>query len=554
MTSKFKVYTLNLLIILFVILFTHILSEALNKIIVVRPKIRLSQISAIYALQLWYYVLILIILFFSVLIYHFKSISVKSLLTYLFYSGILLNILFITTASKLALSKTPLPPGAITGDNYELLMGMIRAQESGWSGNSYPPVWLSAVGNTARILNFSVLEIWKSVYFLGLIIFPLIILFSWRQVFNPLAASAFTFISTFGPIDWKGVSPHIFFAMFIATVIRATTDNRTEFDWRQFSYGLFLGLGILTYFGYLWWSVLAIFFLVFIIWFTKNRLIYFTKTYDAGLGVLLILAPSQIGPKIGLNGWITLTIVISLIVSRILLQKVEFITGVFAYLTGLIVPATLIFFMATIKINDSWFYPELEVNDAPNLGFGFNITGFLFLLLINAGILLAFKNQVYRTIIFISLLVFISSSTMMFWYAARMEVTNLVELFPRAQGNFYFSWNILVFLAIFVLLNQKLFLKNIMAVWPTALSKINTYLLVLILLTPFLIVHARTLSTTQEGLFPKPENGAWYAYQACVSPEENTLLVEVFLEKPFIEEFLRENCPNVNWPALTTGS
>jgi hypothetical protein len=44
--------------------------------------------------------------------------------------------------------------------------------------------------------------------------------------------------------------------------------------------------------------------------------------------------------------------------------------------------------------------------------------------------------------------------------------------------------------------------------------------------------------------------GAWFAHQGCSNPHEDPMLSKVFENNADIQEFLRQNCPNVSWPAI----
>jgi hypothetical protein len=503
-------------------------------------------------MQIWYWLIVFISIFIFIWAKRKFNLSIEKLTTYILYFGIFLNITFVAAANNLALSKVPLPPGDIRGDNGALLSGMMRAQETGWAGNAYPPVWLTLVGNIARITDNSVLEIWKPVYLLSVVLLPGLVLLAWRQAFNPLAAAAITFLLTFGTIEWKGIANLVMTAMFIAIVyeISKTQDFNFKFNSKLFLYGIFFGLSSLTYFGYLWWSLIAIGVLIFALWFNEKREYLFTKVIDAGLGFALIFGPSQIAPRFGLSGITFLLLVLLIIGLRLVLQKNNFLSGALAYLAGLIAPAAVIYTLISSTVSDTWFYPELEINPVPSLGLGFNTTGVFFILVTLIGLILAFNDNQYRSAILVLSTTFISSALMMFWFAAQMEITGKVELFPRAGSTFGFAWTVLAFIGLFAILTSSYFYEFIKYIWPKDLSQLNTVVLTLVLILPIAAIHARTLSEVQDGIFPIGENGVWLAYRACDNPHEDPMLAKLFEEQPFIQEFLRENCPKVDWPVI----
>lgn len=547
-----KLLTPSLQVYLSVTLPAYFLSEIMARVIVVRPRLQLSQVSAISAMQIWYWSIIFFLIPFFLIIKFRFNFSKEKIVTLILYVGISLNIAFVAAANKLALSKVPLPPGDIRGDNGALLFGAIQAQETGWSGNSYPPVWLSLIGNIARFSGNSVLEIWKPVFLLSVVLLPGLILIAWRQAFTPLAAAAFTFSFTFGTIEWKGIANLIMTAMFIAIAYRIVfaEKNDSRFDIQIFFYGVFFGLASLTYYGYLWWSLISIALLVVSLAFYSKREIMLLRVFDAGLGFLLIFAPSQVGSRFGLSGLVTILLVLSLIFLRILLQKQIFISNIIAYLTFLFVPSSVFFAIVTSTIDDEWFYAEMEQNPVPNLGLGFNTQGLLFLLITLVGITIAFKIKEFRATIVVAVTTFISSALMMFWFATQMEVTGKVELWPRAEGTFRFAWYLLTLVAILAILTSDYFEKFIKNIWPKNLANFQNIFLTLVLIFPILAIHARTISEVQDGIFPIGENEIWLAYRACDNPNEDPMLAKVFEEQPFIQDFLRENCTKVDWPAI----
>ena len=261
----------------------------MSRFVVVRPRVQLSQMSAISAMQIWYWLIVLFATAIFIWFYLKYKPKFDSFISAILYFGISLNIAFVAAANNLALRNVPLPPGDIRGDNGALLSGMVRAQEAGWSNNvcafwleqvdanepcnSYPPVWISLIGNIANLTGNGVLEIWKPIYLLSVILLPGVILIAWRQAFNPLAAAAITFLFTFSTIEWKGIANFALFAMFIAIAYEISKAERKtfKFNLKLFILGFFLGLSALTYFGHLWWVLLALAALIFGLWFSKQR-------------------------------------------------------------------------------------------------------------------------------------------------------------------------------------------------------------------------------------------------------------------------------------------
>ena len=92
------------------------------------------------------------------------------------------------TATAMSLKGTPLASADIRGD----LLGMVDfaqyAKENGWSGDLrasgdfYPPVWPTIIGNIARILDVNAIQIYKPAELILLIIGPLATFFIWKKL------------------------------------------------------------------------------------------------------------------------------------------------------------------------------------------------------------------------------------------------------------------------------------------------------------------------------------------------------------------------------------
>ena len=46
-------------------------------------------------------------------------------------------------------------------------------------------------------------------------------------------------------------------------------------------------------------------------------------------------------------------------------------------------------------------------------------------------------------------------------------------------------------------------------------------------------------------------NAAWFAHKGCSNPHEDPMLAKVFETRPYIQDFLRENCWGKKWPLVT---
>jgi hypothetical protein len=129
----------------------------------------------------------------------------------------------------------------------------------------------------------------------------------------------------------------------------------------------------------------------------------------------------------------------------------------------------------------------------------------------------------------------------MYYFASRMQVTEKIELWPRAYSHIsgvFTILSVIIFSRVLIEISKKII--------PSNKNKISIILISVILLFPL----SQSLSSKIYGTFPTFSNSAWLAHQACSNPHEDPMLAKVFETKPHIQYFLRFYCPDVNWPYI----
>jgi hypothetical protein len=133
-----------------------------------------------------------------------------------------------------------------------------------------------------------------------------------------------------------------------------------------------------------------------------------------------------------------------------------------------------------------------------------------------------------------------------------MQVTNLVDLWPRSYELFLYPFNLIILLtvlgaiqSIFYFASSNNFFKDIFA------KKNNSFYLSVLVLFIIFGSLSNVLGDRVYGSMPvNTFNGAWFAHKGCSNPHEDPMLAKVFETRPYIQDFLRENCWGKKWPLV----
>jgi len=191
-----------------------LLSYLFYKTILINNFNEMSIVSATASLQvwIWFSYLILIVLFY----FGVRKMEFEQLLEYALIYILTIIVSITVSATAMSLKGTLLASGDIRGD----LLGMVDfaqyAKEHGWSGDLrasgdfYPPVWTTIVGNLARILNLDAIEIYKPAEFILLIIGPLATLYIWKKLTPSWVALLISiFFASTQVYYWKNIPLHL---------------------------------------------------------------------------------------------------------------------------------------------------------------------------------------------------------------------------------------------------------------------------------------------------------------------------------------------------------
>ena len=467
--------------------------------------------------------------------------------------SILILVMTIKILTKaIALKGTPLPSSDIRGDLLNIVNWAQQAEISYWSGYYYPPLWPTILGNTARLLNLHVLDVVKPAEFILMVISPVLILFVWRLVLDSWMALVVTINQALiFDFDYKKIVLNLLipFIIYIILRLKSLTNTGIKLKTEFFIYGLFLGFLTLLYSSYLYWLIPLLALLTFASFFSKARLLYFEIKSFLYLGLAFALGPFAY-PRIGISYEIynlTLILFLILFISTWKLNKIK------NYLCTIFISGVLLAFLAAfigLRERDVWVEGGIERYN-PTIGavISFRESNLVFVALFL--VVLFYLIKVKKFVLIFSILggAYVSSTIFMYLILSQMQVTQRVDLWPRAGEVQGYSLNLL-FLLMFLFLID--YIKKIPKI-DEVLSQIqnNTFLFSAAIIILFISYVASVLGSAFHSTMPYHSfTGAWYAHQGCSNPHEDPMLSKVFENNPDIQTFLRENCSSANWPEI----
>ena len=537
-------------------------SYFLYKIIPLNNFSEISIVSATASIQVWIwlsYVVLVGLIYLGLA--RSKNISILNFtLMYILTLVISINL----SATAMSLKGTPLASGDIRGD----LLGMVDfaqyAKENGWtgdlraSGDFYPPVWPTIVGNIARILDVNAIQIYKPAELVLLIIGPLATFFIWKKltpVWVALTISIYlAVLQNYYSFYWKFIPLYVLIPILILLIKNASikvADNRSEiFD---HIYGFAVGMLILTYFGNYWWAILFMMILSFLTFFSKNIEIVQKRQTIYYLGAGLALVPPTVGSILEISISFLYAIFIIFIVLNYIIEKKAKIAVFKNYFASAIIIVSYLLAFLFFRTNDDWFEGDVATAN-PTLRSPFSIGGLDLLFIISFIVLFVISLRVtWLKDISIVLIGFcVSALIMRYFIASRMQVTNLVDLWPRSNDLFLYAFNLIILLTILGAIQSIFYFASSNNVFKDIFGEKNNlfYISAIVL---FIIYGSlsNVLGDRVYGSMPVNSfNGAWFAHKGCSNPHEDPMLAKVFETRPYIQDFLRENCWGKKWPLV----
>ncbi len=548
---------------LIISLLSVISSFFLYKIIPIDNFSEISIVSATASIQVWIwisYVALIGLIYLGLA--RSKNISILNFtLMYILTLVISINL----SATAMSLKGTPLASADIRGD----LLGMVDfaqyAKENGWSGDLrasgdfYPPVWPTIIGNTARILGVNAIQIYKPAELILLIIGPLAIFFIWKKltpVWVALTISIYLAATqSHYFFYWKFIPLYILIPILILLIRKVTdevADKRSELI--DHVYGFVVGMLILTYFGNYWWAVLFMMMLSFLTFFSKNRKIVQKRQTIYYLSAGLALVPPTVGSILNISISFLYAIFIILIMINYIIEKRPKIAMFKNYFASASI--IVLYFLAFLffRTNDDWFYGDVASAN-PTLRSPFSIGGLelLFIIIFTFLFVVSLRVSWLKDISIMLIGFCVSALLMRYFVASQMQVTNLVNLWPRSYELFIYTFNLIILLTVLGAIQSVFYFASSNYLFKDSLEKKNNlfYLSVLVLFIIFGSL-SNVLGDRVYGSMPvNTFNAAWFAHKGCSNPHEDPMLAKVFETRPYIQDFLRENCWGKKWPLVT---
>lgn len=414
-----------------------LLSYLFYKIIPISNFNEMSIVSATASLQVWIwvsYVLLIVLIYFGV-----KKIKFEQLFEYALIYILAIIVSITTSATAMSLKGTPLASGDIRGD----LLGMVDfaqyAKEHGWSGDLrasgdfYPPVWTTIVGNLARILNLDAIEIYKPAEFILLIIGPLATLYIWKKLTPSWVALLISiFFASTQVYYWKNIPLHLLIPLIIISVKRVSSliENRKSLILDHLQ-GFVIGILILTYFGNFWWGILAMMGISLVTLFAKNRSKFLKRQTIFYLSAGTSLIPPTIGSILEISIPLLYVIFIAMIFINLRIENYS-IAKYKNLIIGTLIPISYLIAFVTFRTNDDWFEGDVaSANPTLKIPFSFDGVNLIFMLFFLIIFALALQIDWFKSTAIILVGFCISALLMRYFIASRMQVTNLVDLWPK---------------------------------------------------------------------------------------------------------------------------
>ena len=519
----------------------------------------MSIVSATASLLVWVWIsyIILLVLLFSALKRFDNKLLFENTLNYILTIVISITVSF----TAMSLKGTPLASADIRGDLLAMVDLAQYAKEHGWSGDLrvngdfYPPVWTTIVGNVARVLNVNAIEIYKPAELVLLILGPLATLFIWKKITPSWVALVISiFFATTQSYYWKNIPLHLLIPLIIISIKRVSSlESSKKSLIIDHLHGFAIGLLILTYFGNFWWGILFMLALSLVVLFSRNRSFLLRRQTVFYLSAGLILIPPTIGSILELPLLPIYLLFLFFILLNFWIEKNLNLGKIKNILVGVLIPIVYLVAFITFRTNDDWF--EGDVASAnPTLKMMFSLDGInlIYIILFFLLFILAMRVEWFKNTTTILVGFCVSALIMRYFIASRMQVTNFVDLWPRAGELFSYSFQIIILLT---LLAASQFIIELIysSDFVNVLIKEKTYLMSSIILFLFIIFGAisNSLGDRAYGSMPtRTFNGAWFAHKGCSNPHEDPMLAKVFETRPYIQEYLREKCWNKKWPLV----
>jgi hypothetical protein len=426
----------------------------------------------------------------------------------------------IVGTSFVALRKTPLYFGLITGDLGTHMSLAEDAYTNVIPSSGYPPLWPTLIGNIARLSDQDLTYAYKTLSILSVPILSWINYILFRKSFPIVLAEILALITTFSFSNqgWKTAGTIWSLILIFILISEIWKQNLSEnlLDLKKVSkmmlYGVCFGLSLALYYGFIRWISLSL--AAGIIYtalkFRSQSINVYVDSFFIGGALVLIplvvikMSVLTISEIILASSVITVLFLVSLTKSKI--GYVASSVSIFA------IPIAILISLGEIKTGDDYFYPGTFGN---MLNFGFNGYTNLFIYLIVFLIGFSYFLQHNKLLIIQSIFLvmnLVSANIIMLFYAFNMFQSKKVELWPRAESVIHLSLDWMFIISSYGLF--RLVIIGLQNNQRDVVFKIENssglYLAVLALIIYAYL--AQSIGTQMWGMYPRDENSTMSSY------------------------------------------
>jgi hypothetical protein len=530
------------------ILIPGALSTLLYSVIPINNFEPLSVVSVTASINLITWILIIIAILMS--LYFLNNSNFEKLLKVSLYSALIYVTTIKLLIKGLSLKGTPLPDSDIRGDLLALVQLANIAVKNLWSGSGYPPLWPTLIGNVARILDLHVLAIFKPAEFILLAVSPFLIFLIWKLFLKSWMALVITIFQTISTnYNYKNLVLNILIPFIIFTLISSYNQTNIILKTRikYTTFGLFIGFISLMYFGYLYWLTPFFSILIILAFFSQKRNVFAELIILIFLGIGLAVVPiiySLVEVKLSYLYFMMLGMTLFIFSNH----NIKIRNGL-NYVGNIGILYVLLKILISYRAHDAWFEGGVGQSN-PSLSPIISLSSYY---LIIAGLLLyliyKFIDKKYLLYLLIVMFIYLSATIFMYLIASQMQVSKMVDLWPRAIEVQNYALSI-TFILITIFIIENVFVRINLA----EEYKNKSFEIQFIIIFSWIIIGSFFASTlgnqTYESMPINTFNGAWYAHQGCSNPHRDPMLAKVFENYPDIQKFLRSKCTTAKWPEI----
>jgi hypothetical protein len=515
-------------IFLYILILSYGVSELMQRILHIDPLDPMGQTSVLALGQLIFWVSMIVISVFAIVGLAKNVLGTIAFVKFMIVTSVGLASGVLTGTSFIALSKTPLYFGQWHGDLGRHVMAAVEASQNGFPLSSYPPLWPTIVGNLCQIFGWDIYFAYKYINLLAQPIFFALTLIILQKVFPAILAEsiAVLYVFSFTNDSWKFIGElwtQLFILLLIVKLSSERHENRNlKTKFKNWFLGIGFGLSVSMYYGRLWWIALSISIALLLTNLVGKRSVHIQlSVIEFSAGALIPIVPFFLGKRLGISN-LEIYVVLVTMTILMLIRIPKTLEKAFGVLSSFIISISILYLITKLKTGDNYFYADTTGNMIPKL-IPTELPIFIFLVsLVLVGIILLINQSnllLYQVVFLISNI--LSALLMMLFLAYKMYETKMVELWPRAASTIYNTWELVVLILVYIVVNvfAPQFWEKFKSTNSEKLNiqRISLAALSLLALVTFM---SQKLGDRQWSLFPREDTYTMYSYNSVTNFEE----------------------------------